>query len=128
MYNKTKASGKKLVLINKRFLFKRNCNIFGKLSGSGSFFSSHGVHADTFLKTTLKYIVDGNGMYIQNYRWKLRPGCDRKVFLISVITHLCPGVKVLWPLLALVYYEDGCDCHSAFSNCWTVSLNWYVLE
>lgn len=71
MNNKTKQlSGKKLVLINKRFLFKRNCNIFGKLSRSffSTFLSSHGVHADTFLKTILKYTVDGNGMYIQNYR------------------------------------------------------------
>lgn len=59
-------SGKRLVLINKRFLFKRNCNIFGKLSGS--FFSSHGVHANTFLEIILKYTADGNGMYIQNYK------------------------------------------------------------
>lgn len=110
MYNKTNSfSGKKLVLINDFFSKEivtslENCPVL-------SFFSSHAVHADTFLKTILlKYIVDGNGMYIQNYRWKLRPGhwqkslpdFGRHTFVSwSKGSLASPGACVLWGWLWL---------------------------
>lgn len=91
------------MLINKRFLFKRNCNIFGKLSGSGSFFSSHEFMQIHFLRQSES-----------TWRWKWNvppelqgkltpgcggspPGCGPHTFVSwSKGSLASPGACVLW--------------------------------